>query len=327
MRAELDEATELSEQLAALAERGGDPARRLMGHRVVGLAKLALGRYAEARVQFGLGLALYDPEQQEVYERLWGEDPGLFCAVYNAWMNDLLGYRAAALGQLEHAIALARKLPNRYGQASVMALAVLVYQLRGATEKVLELTEDAISISREEGIVMWLAWSKIYRGWAQAAMGNAGAGLELCRDGIVEWRGTGTRFALPHLLPLLAETLDRNGRPEEALSLLDDALDVVRGTKYGQLVPELYRQRGVLLYGIGQPDLAEDALMSGIELARRQGAKTLELRAALPLARVRHGAGKSEDAHDLLAPIYNWFTEGFDTADLKDAKTLLDKLG
>jgi predicted ATPase/class 3 adenylate cyclase len=327
LRAELEEVAELSDELAALANRAGDSIQRLMGHRVVGFTKMALGRYAEAKAQYGLGLALHEPEQQKAYVRLWGEDPGLFCAIYGAWVTDWLGFRAAALDQLEHAISLARELPNRYGQASVMALAALVYQLRGAPEKVLELTEDAISIAQEEGIVQWLAWSKIYRGWAQAEMGNSSDGLELCREGIVEWRGTGARFALPHLLPLLAETLGRDGRPEEALSLLDEAVDIVQRTTYGHLVSELHRQRGMLLYRVGQPGLAEEVFMSAIEVAQAQDAKTLELRAAVPLARLRREAGKNEDAYDLLAPVYNWFSEGFDTLDLVDAKALLEDIG
>ena len=159
-----------------------------------------------------------------------------------------------------------------------------------------------------------------------AATGKAHAGLELCRDGVVGWRGARARFQLPWALTVLAKTLDLNGRADEALSSLDDAFDVVRGTRYGVLVSELYRQRGMLLYRGGQHKLAEDALVFAIEVARKQGAKTLELRVAAPLARLRYEAGRNEDAHDVLAPVYSWFTEGFDTPDLKEAKALLEEL-
>jgi predicted ATPase len=184
--------------------------------------------------------------------------------------------------------------------------------------------DQLVAVMTEQGFPHWRAMATICRGWIKVQSGDLAQGISLLRSGLVAslaitaWR--------PHNIALLAGACEIAGQNEEAISLLDDALGIVGRTRERWFSAELHRYKGELLLRQGQPNAAEDLYHKALSIAQEQQAKVWELRAAASLARLRRDQGRRAEARDLLAPVYGWFTEGFDTPDLKDAKTLLDKL-
>jgi predicted ATPase len=169
---------------------------------------------------------------------------------------------------------------------------------------------------------------KIYRGWVKVKNGEVAEGISLLRNGSTAFRATGAELLwMPHHTALLAGACEMAGQIEEALTLLDDALQIVERTGERWLEAELYRHKGQLLLRQGHSETAEELFRQALSIAVEQEAKLWELRAAVSLAQLRRDQGRRAEALDLLAPVYGWFTEGFDTAALKDAKALLDQLG
>ena len=322
LRAEVASASLMADNLLILAGETDNPLQKLMAHRIMGTTHLGCGQYVEAKQQFELALSIYDPEDQEDYIRQWGEDPGLFCMVYRAWMNDWLGDRDTAVTQLDESIALARSLPNRYGLSHVLAMACLVYQLRSDPNMVLELTDAAIGLSKEQG-VQWLAWSRVHRGWALSKVGEAEKGLQICAQGIDEIKKTGTRFPLPHLLPLLAEILIDNGELKPAAKVLGEAMGIVSKANCGHLLSELYKINGELAIKQGASNRANEQFGEARALAKSQQANTLELRAVIAQLRYQQQLGDGNNTRDALSILYNKFTQGHSTPDLIEAKSLL----
>ncbi|NNG06407.1 MAG: hypothetical protein HKM90_01630 [Desulfobacteraceae bacterium] len=173
-----------------------------------------------------------------------------------------------------------------------------------------------------------MAYGTLLRGWAIAAQGEGAEGIAQVRQGVVAHQATGAELHVPYFLSLLAEAYGEVGQPEEGLTLLVEALDRVNKTEERNWEAELHRRKGeLLLIQQGQKVReAEECFRKALDTARRQQAKSLELRAAMSLSRLWQQQGKQEEAHQLLAEIYGWFTEGFDTADLKEAKVLLEEL-
>jgi predicted ATPase len=180
----------------------------------------------------------------------------------------------------------------------------------------------------EHGLAQGVVIGRILRGWALAAQGRGEEGIAEMRQGLIDWRALGVRTTVPYLLTLLAEAYGARGQAEEGLRLLAEARAVVHETGERFHEAELYRTQGDLLLRPATPDAhqAETCFQQALDVARRQRAKSWELRAAMSLARLWQQQGKYAEARELLAPVYNWFTEGFDTADLQDAKALLDEL-
>jgi predicted ATPase len=192
-----------------------------------------------------------------------------------------------------------------------------------------EHAEAAIALSTEQGFPFWAAWGTIFRGWALAMQGQGEAGMVQVHQGIAAWRATGAALFVPYLCTLLADVCDHLGQPEDGLQALAEAHTLVEEHEERWWEAEVCRLRGVLLLrqtGTSQAE-AEAWLQRALDVARRQEAKSLELRAAMSLSRLWQQQGKQAEARTLLAPIYGWFTEGFDTADLQEAKALLEELG
>src|SRR5262249_36268498 len=189
-------------------------------------------------------------------------------------------------------------------------------------------TEATISLSREQGFAQWMAVSAILYGWTLVHQGQAQEGIEQMHQGLRAYRATGAELWRPDWLALLAEAHGMGGEPEAGLTVLAEALTLVDTTGERLYEPELYRLKGALLLQQSSDNQAEaeTCFHKALEIARSQQAKSFELRTATSLARLWQQQGKRAAAHDLLAPIYGWFTEGFDTLDLKDAKALLDAL-
>jgi predicted ATPase len=186
--------------------------------------------------------------------------------------------------------------------------------------------EEVLAIAIEHGFPVWLGVGNVIRGWCLGAMGQSTDGILLMRQGLAVFSGTGAKLALPLVHMMLAEAYRMAARPAEGLNELDVASEVLETTQERFAEPEMHRLRGALLLAAHQRNLAESSFERALAVARQQGAKLWELRAANSLAQFWRDQGKRYEARELLAPVYGWFTEGFDTRDLKEAKALLDEL-
>jgi predicted ATPase len=186
--------------------------------------------------------------------------------------------------------------------------------------------DQLVSTATEQGFPSWQAMGTIYRGWAKVKNGDVTEGMSLLRSGLSAFRATGSELFVPHHIALLAEACEIAGQIEEALALLDDALQIVGRTGERWFEAELDRHKGQLLLRQGYSEAAEELYYKALSIARQQKAKLWELRAAVSLARLWCDQGRVAEARALLAPVYGWFTEGFDTPDLKEARQSLDEL-
>ena len=205
----------------------------------------------------------------------------------------------------------------------------MLHQYRRDGQAAQEQAEAAITLSTEQGFVFWLAGGTLFRGWALAEQGWGEEGIAQIRQGMVTWRATGADRFRPYFLALLAEAYGKTDRAGEALTLLAEAGAVAQKDEDHLYEPELYRLRGELTLQshVQRPESeAEACFLNAIEIAQKQQAKSWELRASTSLARLWQQQGKSTEAHKLLSDVYSWFTEGFDTKDLQEAKALLEEL-
>ena len=325
MRVELNAAKELAVQLGAAAEESGDPERQLVAARAAGSGLMALGEHREANACFRRGMALYDPACHKHYVRRYGEDSGLWCYGYAAWTDDWLGYRDRALDESLQAIQVARTLTTP-SLVMVLSNAALLHQFRREREPTLACADETIRRADQLGMVQLRAWASIHRGWALAYGGRAEDGLAEIEAALATWRAIGGLNNRTHFLNLLAEACRLAGKPEAGMVALDEAEDISRRVDLHAHDAETHRRRGELHLALGRAADAKASWLRAIEVVVSQGTKTLELRAATNLARLWRDQDKRAEARDLLAPIYGWFTEGFDTADLKEAAALLEEL-
>jgi TOMM system kinase/cyclase fusion protein len=331
-RAELQTAHELGEQLFALAQCQDDPTQLMWGHCVLGMQdQYYHGAFAGARGHFERAIRLYDCRHQPSLALLYGQDPGVVALSFLAWMVWMLGSPDQALRQGHEALTLAQELTHPYSLAAALNWAALLHQFRREWHAVREQAEAMIAITSEYGFAQRLAWGTVLRGWALAAQGQASEGIEQIHRGLTAFRATGQELFRPYNLALLAEAYGQGGRVDEGLQALDEALALVETTGECLWEPELYRLKGELL--LQADDAWRQAVYTpatcfqqAVEVARRRQARALELRAATSLARLWQAQDKRQEAYELLAPVYEWFTEGFDTADLQEAKGLLEEL-
>ena len=241
----------------------------------------------------------------------------------------LLGYPEQALARLHEALALAHELAHPFSLAFARCWAAFVSQLRRDVPAVHEHAEAAVALSTAQGFPLWAAMGTSLRGWALAMQGQGEEGMAQVRQGIAAWRATGAALFVPYLCTLLADVAAHLGHPADGLQALAEAHTLVEQHEERWWEAEVHRLRGVLLLRQTRTPQAEAEawLQRALDVARRQEAKSLELRAAMSLSRLWQQQGKRAEARALLAPIYGWFTEGFDTADLQEAKALLDALG
>src|SRR5262249_43384803 len=223
---------------------------------------------------------------------------------------------------------LAQEVAHPFSLAQALCYAAMVHQRRREALAAHEQAAAAMTLATEQGFVQWVARGTVLHGWALAMQGQSEAGLAAMRQGLPADLPTGSTLYRPYFLGLLAEAYGADGHPDEGLHALAEALAVMDDTGLRYYGAELYRLQGAVLLLQAVPDVAqaEACFHQALALARRQQAKSWELRAATSLSRLWQQQGKRAEAHELLAPIYGWFTEGFDTADLQEAKALLDAL-
>jgi predicted ATPase len=326
-RLQLYTAREIDETLLRLAQRAEDPALAVIAHYALGTTWLFFGALPAARLHLEEAIARYTPDQRRalIFRIGIGSDPGVGCRIHAALLLWLLGYPEQALARLHEALALAHELPHPFSLAHARCWAAYVYQFRWDVPAVHEQAEAAVALSIEQGFPFWAAAGTILRGWALAMQGQGEEGLSQVRQGIAAYRATEAPLLVAYYCTLLAEVSAYLGHPDDGLQALAEAHTLVEQHEERWWEAEVCRLRGVLL--LQQPATpqaeAETWLQRALDVARCQEAKSLELRAAMSLSRLWQQQGKQHAAYDLLAPIYAWFTEGFDTADLQDARALL----
>jgi predicted ATPase len=336
----------------ALAQSEQSPALLLQAHHVLGETLYLQGELLAAREHLERAIALYDPQQHDALGLLYGLDPGVVSLSYAAWTAGLLGYAEQALTSVQRALTLARQVAFPLSSGVALIAAAVVSQSRRDARAVQEQAEAAIALATEQGLPLLLARAAILRGWALTIQGRGEDGIAQIQQGLSASRAMGAIAGLPYFLALLVEAYEAMGQMAEGLQALDEALLLASKNNDCNYEAELYRLKGQLTlqqagtrdWGLGTgfsslqaPSLkplapsgveqeAEGYFLKALEIARRQSAKFLELRAVMSLSRLWRRQGKLRESRELLAPVYHWFTEGFDRADLVEAKTLLDAL-
>jgi predicted ATPase/class 3 adenylate cyclase len=324
-RAQLHTARELGEALLRLAQPAHDPALSVLAHYALGLTSFWLGALPAARLHLEDGIARYTPDQRRTPAFRMGQDPGVACRIYAAATLWLLGYPAQALARVHEALALAHELAHPFSLAFARCFAAFVSQFRRDVPAVHAHAEATVALSTEQGFTQWAVQGTILRGWALSLQGQGEEEIAEVRQGIAAFRATGASVFVPYFYTWLADVCAHLGHVEEGLQALTKAHILVEQQEERWWEAEIHRLRGVLL--LRQPETtqaeAEACFQQALDVARRQQAKSLELRAAMSLSRLWQQQGKRAQAYELLAPIYGWFAEGFDTADIQEANALL----
>jgi class 3 adenylate cyclase/predicted ATPase len=327
-RGEFQTARELLEQNLTLAQRQRDAARLMEAHVEIGLLLHHLGEYVPARAHLEQALALAGPRQDRALTFHAGEDRRVSCLGYVAWVLWHLGYPGQALTRSHEMLTYAQELSHTNSLTRALYYAGGLHKRRREWSTTQERAEDALAIMTEQGFGQSMGVVTFDRGAALAAQGQCEAGIAQMHQGLAAIVASGQGIGLSARLAQLAEAYGNSGQAEEGLRLLAEALAHVEriGERYEEA--EVYRLKGELLLQQAVPDApqAEACFQQALAVARRQQARSWELRAALSLSRLWQQQGQRAAACELLAPIYGWFTEGFDTADLQEAKALLEAL-
>ena len=325
VRAELQMGRELGEQLIPLAQSVQDPVLRVRAHAALGEILFHLEELVLARSHLEQGIALYEPLR---HHSRAVQNPGVACIYYTALALWLLGYPDQALQRSQEAFGLAQEQPHSFSLGVALCGAAWLHQFCREAHATQQRAEAAITLSTEQGFSLWVAMGTIFRGWAIAVQGEREDGIRQMRHGMAAWRTTGAELLRPYWLALLAEVHGNLGQAEEGLNALAEGLTVAHKTGERLYEAEIYRLKGELLLRQASADeqRVESYFRQALDIARRQQAKSLELRAALSLSRLWQQQGKRHEARQALSEVYAWFTEGFDTADLQEAKAQLEYL-
>jgi len=333
IRGELQPAFELAQQLVSLAESVQDSGLLVEAYLAQGNSLFLFGKLIPALEHFERAIGLYDPQTHHVHAFVYGLDPGVFCLVRIAWLLELLGHSDQASKRMEEALALAHRQSHAFSLAVALVHAPALLDLRREWSAQQQQAEATIAVCREQGFGSILAQATLYRGYALAQQGETEEGIALIREGLDAQLATGACLFRPRFVCYLAEACGTAGRFEEALAAVAEARAIMERTTEYLEEARLHRVEGELILrrsGIeaepGVQTEAEEYFRKSIEVARQQEAKTFELKAVVSLSRLWKQQGKKAEARQMLAEIYNWFTEGFDTHDLKDAKALLEQL-
>jgi class 3 adenylate cyclase/predicted ATPase len=325
-RGELEQAEHHAEEMRDLGKARNDAMWIFYGSEVSGVTCSLLGKFIDARAYLENALSLWDPMYRAFAPE--PEDPYVTILTHLAQPLLCLGYIDQARSRMEEAVAEARRR-SPYNLAFARCVAWNVYwAIEGvkSARMMLRSAEEVLAISSEQGFPLWSAVGNINRGWCLGAVGQAAEGIPLLLQGMALYRATGSSVMAPFVLTMLAEVYGMAAQPEEGLNRLAEAAKLVETTQERWAEAEMHRMRGTLLLSMHEHAAAEDSYHHALAAAQRQSAKFWELRAAFDLARLWYDQGKRAEARDLLAPICGWFTEGFDTPVLQDAKALLDQL-
>jgi predicted ATPase len=324
-RGELDVALRLDQELLHQSLERNDSGRLVLGHISSGRNLMHAGGFASSRSHLEAVLALYDPNSHQSLGLQTGIHPQLAAQAHLGIVLFCLGFADQALARSGTAIAEAQRLAHPRSLTVTLALGCRLLVLVGDDVTLGQRADELVGVATEQGFVVG-AQGTVYHGWVNVKQGDLRKGMSLLRAGSTTYRARRAELWMPHFLALLAEACEIAGETGDGLTLLDDALGIAERTEARWFAAELNRQKGRLVLRQGQPATAEELYRKALGIAREQEAKLWELRAAASLARLWRDQGRRAAARELLAPVYGWFTEGFATPDLKEAKALLDEL-
>jgi tetratricopeptide (TPR) repeat protein len=324
MRQPVPRAVALARNLVGLSDEDKTPAKLAVAHRALGYSLLIAGAFREADDHLARGAALADTIPDREFA-VYGEHPGMVCRAYSGQARIIAGFPAAGARLVEEAIAHARRGGNAHSLAWALGVAAHVFQNQQEPEATIRFASETIEVAQEHGLPQWLAMAERCRGWAMYRLGDPGGGIDLVQQGVRRWTGTGAMLHTTHSEVIFAELFLREGRTATARVHLDAAR--AHRASYGEdyLAAEIDRLEGLLRHQEQDAiEIVDQYLSRSLNTARRQGARLFELRTATAFARVLTERNERGRAVDLLAPVYGVFTEGFDTADMKAAKAVLD---
>ena len=325
-RGEFDLAQRLDEDLLCVSRQRNDSDGLVLGHYSSGRNLMFVGRFASSRSRLKEALALYDRISHRSFVHEAGMHPHVNAQAYLGIVLFCLGYPDQALAQRNAAIAEARRLGHPQSLAVTLGWGSMPLLLVGDNATLGERADELVAVATEQGFPVWRAAGTIHRGWVKVKNGDVAEGISLLRSGSTAFRATGAEAWTPYHIALLARACEIAAQIEEGLTLLDGALQLVERTGERWFAAELNGHKGQLLLRQGRSEAAEQLYRKAMSIAQEQEAKLWELRAVASLAKLRRDQGRCAEARDLVAPVYGWFTKGFDTPDLKEAKALLDEL-
>jgi class 3 adenylate cyclase/predicted ATPase len=325
-RGEFKWAMLLDEDLLRMSRQRNDITGLVLGHLSSSRNRFVGGQFASSRSHLEQAFAHYDPISHGSLLHQVGYHPEVSDQGLLGTVLFCLGYPDQALSRINAAIAEARRLAHPPTLAMCFGYGTRLLSLDANNASYRAWVDQLNAMATEQGFPMWRAEATIYRGWAKVQAGDKAEGISLLRSGSAAYRATAAEIWRPHHIALLARACAIAGQFEEAVTLVDDAVEIVERTGERWLASELHRHKGQFLQRQGHTNAAEQLYGNALSIAREQGAKLWELRAAVSLARLRRDQGWRAEALDLLAPVYGWFTEGFDTTDLKEARALLEEL-
>jgi tetratricopeptide (TPR) repeat protein len=317
-----DAASPLSARLLSMTERESDDGLRLQAHHSAWATWAFAGDPAKARAHTDAGRLLYDPEKHAFHRIAYGgHDPGACAQLLGAWAEWLLGYPDRALASIAGSLSLAQRISHPFTLSLALTFSAVLHLNRREPERALSVVEAVEALAAEQRLSLTLE-PGVLRGAALIGQGAGKEAIACIREGVTK----STRLGRPYGLAFLAEGLALHGDREAALAALQEGLGIARTTGEHGWDAELHRLAGAVLLSENKLDEGEASLKEAIRIAQVQQAKSLELRAARDLARLWGEQGRRTDARDLIAPVYGWFSEGLDTADLTETKALLDQL-
>jgi class 3 adenylate cyclase/predicted ATPase len=317
---------ELAGQFLALAEKQGATVPLMIGRRLMGSSLLLTGDVAESQVHFDRALALHDPAKHRPLTTRFGQDIGVSILMFRSQALWLLGYPESALADADRGLKDAREIGH--APTLMIALADITHMLCGNYAIANTNLRDLVALADEKGVIWWQALGMSLQGYLSAVTGEASNSVRTISTALTVWRSTGSTVFIPLSLLFLATAYAELGQLDDAGRCIGEAMTMVEKTEERWFEAEIHHMAGKVALTSRQQDLAkaEAHFERALAVARKQLAKSLELRAAMSMAGLWRGQGKRSEARDLLAPVYAWFTEGFDTIDLKKAKALLDAL-
>jgi predicted ATPase len=324
-----DALLELAARFMALAERQGATVPLMIGHRLMGTSLQCTGDIAGSRAHYNQAMALYDPAEHRALATHFGQDLGVVVLSYRAWTHWLLGYPEAALADSGRAIAAAREIGNAGTTLYALAHATRTYLWTGHHDTARPLVAEILALADEKGAAAWRAFGMMQNGSLLAQTGESARAAPMLAAGLAAWQRTGSTLWMPCYLSNLALAHAKLAQLDDARITVAEAMAAVGVSKETWSESEVHRIAGEIALLAPDPDAAEAeaCFKRALEVARAQQARSWQLRAATCLARLWRDQGKLRHARELLAPAYGWFTQGFDTLDLKEAKALLDELG
>jgi adenylate cyclase len=318
-------------ELVGMAERVGDPLLIALSH-WLGWVPLFLGQPAGALAHLEQLIEFYDPQQHGSLKFIYGVDPGAICRIWSSWALWLLGYPTQALKRAQEALALAEQLDHPHTLAFVLAVGCETHRFRRDRQATQEWAEALARLLAEHPFEYWMARAMAIQGWMLAEQGDTEEGITLMKQSLAATRSAGSEMYAPVELARVARAFGRAGRVQEGLGAAEEALAVAGSTGERYCEAEIYRLRGELLMKASEAGAegglreAEISFRKALAVAQEQGAKSWDLRTTMSLYRLRQRQGRPEEARRMLSEVYGWFTEGFDTPDLREARALLEEL-